>query len=164
LSFNVKDSYDSTVQFNVVAGNKYLHFDDISFLQTVKKQVALISEECKELEDAIKVEDWVEVLDAVADIRVVTDWLQELLYQAGFDVESAMQQVAENNLSKLFKTYSEALATKEFYEEEKGLSVYVESKFYQGKDWFVVKNAETSKILKPKNFVPVDLTSCVPEV
>jgi len=164
LSFNVKDSYDSTVDFNLVAGNKYLHFDDISFLQVVKRQVALIAEECKELQEAVAVEDWTEVADAVCDIRVVSDWLQELLYQAGFDMESAMEAIAENNMSKLFKTYSEALETKEYYEEEKNLSVYIESKFYKGKDWFVVKNAETGKILKPKGFVSVDLTKFVPEV
>lgn len=164
MSFNVLDSYNSTVDFNLVAGNKYLHFDDISFLQVVKRQVALIAEECKELEEAVVVEDWTEVLDAVADIRVVTDWLQELLYQAGFDVESAMEAVAANNMSKMFKSYSEALETKEYYEEEKNLSVYIESKFYKGKDWFVVKNAETGKILKPKGFVSVDLTKFVPEV
>jgi len=164
LSFNVLDSYNSTVDFNLVAGNKYLHFDDISFLQVVKRQVALIAEECKELEEAVAVEDWTEVADAVCDIRVVSDWLQELLYQAGFDMESAMEAVAENNMSKLFKTYSEALETKEYYEEEKNLSVYIESKFYKGKDWFVVKNAETGKILKPKGFVSVDLTKFVPEV
>lgn len=164
MSFNVLDSYNSTVDFNLVAGNKYLHFDDISFLQVVKRQVALIAEECKELEEAVAVEDWTEVADAVCDIRVVSDWLQELLYQAGFDMESAMEAVAENNMSKLFKTYSEALETKEYYEEEKNLSVYIESKFYKGKDWFVVKNAETGKILKPKGFVSVDLTKFVPEV
>lgn len=164
MSFNVLDSYNSTVDFNLVAGNKYLHFDDISFLQVVKRQVALIAEECKELEEAVAVEDWTEVADAVCDIRVVSDWLQELLYQAGFDMESAMEAVAENNMSKLFKTYSEALETKEYYEEEKNLSVYIESKFYKGKDYFVVKNAETGKILKPKGFVSVDLTKFVPEV
>lgn len=164
MSFNVLDSYNSTVDFNLVAGNKYLHFDDISFLQVVKRQVALIAEECKELEEAVTVEDWTEVADAVCDIRVVSDWLQELLYQAGFDIESAMEAVAENNMNKLFKTYSEALETKEHYEEEKNLSVYIESKFYKGKDWFVVKNAETGKILKPLGFVSVDLTKFVPEV
>lgn len=164
MSFNVLDSYNSTVDFNLVAGNKYLHFDDISFLQVVKRQVALIAEECKELEEAVAVEDWTEVADAVCDIRVVSDWLQELLYQAGFDMESAMEAVAENNMSKLFKTYSEALETKEYYEEEKNLAVYIESKFYKGKDYFVVKNAETGKILKPKGFVSVDLTKFVPEV
>ena len=164
MSFNVLDSYNSTVDFNLVAGNRYVHFDDISFLQVVKRQVALIAEESKELEEAVVVEDWTEVLDAVADIRVVTDWLQELLYQAGFDVESAMEAVADNNMSKMFKSYSEALETKEYYEEEKNLSVFIESKFYKGKDWFVVKNAETGKILKPKGFVSVDLTKFVPEV
>lgn len=164
MSFDVKDSYESTVDFNLVAGNRFVHFDDIAFLTTVKRQVALISEECKELEEAVKVEDWTEVADAVCDIRVVSDWLQELLYQAGFDMEAAMQEVAENNMSKLFKTYSEALETKEYYEEEKGLSVYIESKFHKGRDWFVVKNAETGKILKPKSFVPVDLSKYIPEV
>lgn len=164
MSFNVLDSYNSTVDFNLVAGNKYLHFDDISFLQVVKRQVALIAEECKELEEAVAVEDWTEVADAVCDIRVVSDWLQELLYQAGFDMESAMEAVAENNMSKLFKSYSEALETKEYYEDEKNLSVFIESKFYKGRDWYVVKNAETSKILKPKGFVSVDLTKYIPEV
>lgn len=164
MSFNVKDSYDSTVDFNLVAGNRYIHFDDISFLQVVKRQVALIAEECKELEEAVAVEDWTEVADAVCDIRVVSDWLQELLYQAGFDMESAMEAVAENNMSKLFKSYSEALETKEYYEDEKNLSVFIESKFYKGRDYYVVKNAETGKILKPKGFVSVDLTNYIPKV
>ncbi len=164
MSFNVLDSYNSTVDFNLVAGNKYLHFDDISFLQVVKRQVALITEECKELEEAVAVEDWTEVADAVCDIRVVSDWLQELLYQAGFDMESAMEAVAENNMSKLFKSYSEALETKEYYEDEKNLSVFIESKFYKGRDYYVVKNAETGKILKPKGFVSVDLTKYIPKV
>ncbi len=164
MSFNVLDSYNSTVDFNLVAGNKYLHFDDISFLQVVKRQVALITEECKELEEAVAVEDWTEVADAVCDIRVVSDWLQELLYQAGFDMESAMEAVADNNMSKLFKSYSEALETKEYYEDEKNLSVFIESKFYKGRDYYVVKNAETGKILKPKGFVSVDLTNYIPKV
>jgi predicted HAD superfamily Cof-like phosphohydrolase len=60
----------------------------------------LIKEEFEELQDGVKLNDRVEILDALMDIIVVTVGAAHSL---GVDVEGAWQEVVDNNNSKIDK-------------------------------------------------------------
>ena len=81
----------------------------------VKRRLALINEETCELNEAIKQNDFTEVIDALADILYV-------VYGAGasfgINLDHAYDIVHKSNMSKLCKTEEEAKETVEWYKNE----------------------------------------------
>ncbi len=126
-----------------------------------KLRVNLIEEELNELKEAIKNNDFVEVVDALADILYVT-------YGAGVawgvDLQKAFEQVHDSNMTKICKDIDEAETTVKWYKEhpEKGYPTpdYREAKSGD-KTVYVVFESSTGKILKNVNYKAVDLKNIV---
>lgn len=120
----------------------------------------LIREEVKELEKAVVDKDFVEVVDALADIIYVVHGMSSRI---GVNMDRAFALVHDNNMLKLCHSENEAQARVAEYEALKanGNNLY-NSPAYRlapdGINW-VVYNASTRKVLKAVNHPKVDLTS-----
>lgn len=119
-----------------------------------KLRLDLILEETRELKEAMEAHDFVETVDALADILYV-------VYGAGasfgIDLDKAFSLVHESNMSKLCTTEDEAKATVQWYEERKETTGYDTPAYRLGDDGvhWVVYNKSTGKILKSINYSPV---------
>lgn len=123
----------------------------------VNYRLSLINEEVSELKDAIKTSDFIETIDALADILYVT---YGAFTAFGIDADKAFRLVHESNMSKLCKTEKEAQDTVQWYKNNE--SSRYDSPNYRLSDdkiHYVVYNESTKKILKSINYKPVKFTS-----
>lgn len=115
-----------------------------------KLRLDLITEECKEFEDAVQNHDFVEMVDALADILYV-------VYGAGssfgVDMDKAFNIVHESNMSKVCRSEEEAKQTVEWY--KKNNTVYDSPAYRQKGEYWVVYNKSTGKVLKSINYKKV---------
>ena len=125
-----------------------------------KLRISLIEEELNELKEAVKNNDFVEVLDALADILYVK-------YGAGaawgVDLQKAFDLVHDSNMSKICSSQSEAEETVKWYKEhpEKGYPSPEYRPADEENNSFVVFEKTTGKILKSVNYKSVNLTELV---
>ena len=117
-------------------------------------RVSLIAEELKELEEAIKANDMVEVADALCDIQYVLSGaiLEFGLKDKFFDL---FNEVQRSNMSKACKTEEESIATQEHYKTTKGVDSY----YKEVDGLYLVFRTEDNKTLKSINYSPADLKS-----
>lgn len=133
--------------FNVIAGTSVKTFSDL------KSQVLVNSEEAKEIQDAFDDRDAMKVLDGAVDNLYTCLGLLQRLESLGFDTDKAMQQVAENNLSKFIPEDSTLDLPKDQFS--------VMAQFVDGEKYYVIKD-KNGKVRKPKGYVSVDLSDCLP--
>ncbi len=114
-------------------------------------RVALIEEELKELEEAIKAKDLVEVADALCDIQYVLSGAI-LEFGLGDKFNVLFNEVQRSNMSKACKSLEEAEATVAHY-EAKGTPCY----FKEFDGLWLVFRTEDDKTLKSINYSPADL-------
>ena len=159
----MQTDFQMVVEFNVQFGvleSKTLK-PKLDIFDKDPKQVEfcmkLIREEMKELEEAVKTKDYVETIDALADIIYVVLGMSSRI---GMDMDKAFDLVHENNMSKLCKTEEEAKASVTYYEQNKEKLGYDSPAYRKAPDnvHWVVYNQSTKKILKSINWKPVDLT------
>lgn len=133
----------------------------------IRKQSALVIEETKELEEALEADSLVEVLDATVDILVTAlGLLQQLESIKGIDVNKALLDTANNNLSKFIKADGKDadLALKisneslKMYDAlgQKDVARYIS----QDQQYIVLLNNK-NKVMKPSGFVPNKLSDCI---
>lgn len=149
-------NFEKVIEFNTVFGLPTHNSPQTNITQTnpalTKLRVDLITEECQELVDAVRDNNFTEVVDALADILYV-------VYGAGssfgVDLNKAFDIVHSSNMSKLCRSEAEAKLTVEWYKREKK-DVYDSPNYRQsdcGRYW-VVFNESTGKILKSINYTP----------
>lgn len=119
-------------------------------------RVALIAEELKEFEEAIKDRDIVAVADALADIQYVLSGAI-LEFGLGDKFKALFDEVQRSNMSKACATEEEAKQTVEHYRRKDGTDCYY--KEASGK-WLVYRTAD-NKTIKSVNYSPADLASIV---
>lgn len=117
-------------------------------------RVRLISEELKELEEAIRNNDLVEVADALCDIQYVLSGAI-LEFGMGAKFVELFNEVQRSNMSKFCKTMEEAKTTVKHYKENKNTNSYIK----EADGLFLVYRTKDGKILKSINYSPVDLKS-----
>jgi predicted HAD superfamily Cof-like phosphohydrolase len=117
-------------------------------------RVELIAEELKELEEAIKDNDLVEVADALCDIQYVLSGAI-LEFGMGDKFKELFDEVQRSNMSKACESEQEAQATVDHYTSNKQTPCYY--KEIDGK-WLVYRTAD-EKTLKSINYSPADLKS-----
>ena len=128
--------------------------------ETTNLRVSLIEEELNELKEAVKNHDFVEVLDALADILYVT-------YGAGaawgVDLQKAFDLVHDSNMSKICTSIQEAEQTVKWYKDhpEKGYPTPEYRKADGDSNSYVVFEKSTGKILKSINYKSVQLSQIV---
>jgi NTP pyrophosphatase (non-canonical NTP hydrolase) len=154
-----KKVVDFNVQFGVLKSDELK--PNVNIFQTDPKQVdfcmKLILEEMEELVEAVNSNNYVETVDALADLPYV---IMGMSARIGMDLDKAFDLVHENNMSKLCKTEAEAQATVEHYEKNKEKLGYDTPAYRIAPDGihFVVYNKSTNKILKSICWKPVDLS------
>lgn len=141
---NIQETYDSVKLFNTIAGN----LSNVT-VESVDDQNSFVFEEVTEMIDGVEQENPTELLDGAVDSFVTVVGQLQKLEAAGFNVQEALSRVCANNLSK-FPLATESVQ----YDESFTLSLNIEYGRYVIKD-------ENSKIRKPSNFVPVDLSDLV---
>ena len=157
-SSNFEKVVDFNQQFGVLQTKTLVPKTDI--IRTDPKQVEfclkLIREECNELEQAVKDDDFVEVVDALTDILYVVYGMGARM---GVNMDAAFRAVHENNMSKLCKTEEKAQRSVAEYEVTKEKTGYDTPAYRRAPDGihWVVYNESTKKILKSVEWKPVDL-------
>ena len=123
----------------------------------VKLGLSLITEEVKELQDAIQQHDFGEVRDAISDILYVVYGMAD---RFGINADSDFDEVHSSNMSKLCNSEEEAKQTVDSYKNkfEAGTSPYDSPYYYkiEGKEKWIVKNKSTGKALKSINYKAVN--------
>ncbi len=85
--------FKDSLKFMVASGQT-----DVPNKKLSKLYLSLIKEEYKELRDAVKAKDEVEILDALIDIMVVTVGTAHAM---GYDAEGAWNEVMKTNFAKI---------------------------------------------------------------
>jgi NTP pyrophosphatase (non-canonical NTP hydrolase) len=142
--------------FNEISGKSGVPSDE-----DIRNQVRLITEEAKEIKDALEQgEPEINLLQEALDVLVVTFGLIEQLKSKGYDVDKAMGKVVDCNLSKFTQDRTEAWKSMDSYHDS-GTNVTVD--YYEEHNVYVIKD-ENNKIRKPLNFKKVNLEDCKPKV
>lgn len=125
----------------------------------VNYRLSLINEEVKELNEAIKNKDFIETIDALADILYV---VYGGFSAFGIDADKAFDIVHQSNMSKLCRTEKEAIETVTRYKNE--IPQRYDTPNYRKADddiHWVVYNESTMKILKNYKYIPADFNSLI---
>jgi len=153
-------NFEKVVNFNKQFGVKLHDKPQPNIFQTepnnVEFAMKLIREEVKELEEAVKTGDYIETVDALADILYVVYGMGARI---GMDMDKAFRLVHDNNMSKLCLTEEEARESVEYYLMNKEKLGYDSPNYRLANDnqHYVVYNESTKKVLKSIKWKPVDL-------
>ena len=122
-----------------------------------------IEEELSELTDIIGeitnleyTEDSDRCIEKVSDVAVdLIEYINQMLVNCGlvdrFNTDS--YKIYENNLTKTCDTFEDAVKTVAMY-QEKGVECFIDS---HPLGWYVVKRLSDNKVMKPWDFVSVEL-------
>lgn len=117
-----------------------------------KLRVALIAEELKELEEAIRDKDIVEVADALCDIQYVLSGAI-LEFGLGEKFKELFEEVQRSNMSKACASEEEARQTVAFYMKKDGTECYYKQ---AGEKWLVYRKSD-NKTIKSVGYSPANL-------
>lgn len=153
--------YKRVIDFNTKAGVKDEEPFTMEWWKAIDLQTKLSVEEAQEAYDAAQREDITEVLDGCIDSLVINFKLAQMLQAAGCDVIGAFEAVCDNNDSKVFSSYYEAVEAKEQLEERDDQEYSIETAICNGVPFYSVRRFD-GKIMKKVGFVPVSLDEFVP--
>jgi len=146
------NALNSVAEFHRTFQHPVLEMPQIPTEARCRLRVNLIAEELKELEEAIKDNDLVEVADALCDIQyVLAGAVHE--FGLGSKFSELFDEVQRSNMSKACKTIEEAEATIQHYNNLDGTECYYEAK--DGK--YLVYRKDDRKTMKSIDYSPVDL-------
>ncbi|MBL97184.1 MAG: hypothetical protein CMF52_05140 [Legionellales bacterium] len=146
------DSLNQTADFHRLFNHPILDKPTIPNKKRCDLRVELISEELKELVEAIKDGDIVEIADALCDIQYV---LSGAVHEFGMSEKFVrmFNEVQRSNMSKACVSLKEAEKTIEWYKKEKGTECFYEEK--KGK--YLIYRKSDGKTLKSINYYPANL-------
>ncbi|MBL3657130.1 pyrophosphohydrolase domain-containing protein [Fulvivirga sediminis] len=150
------DSLNQVAEFHKTFKHPVLSEPTIPDEKRCALRVSLLAEEVKELEEAIKDNDLVEVADALCDIQYVLSGAI-LEFGLGDKFKELFDEVQRSNMSKACKTEEEAKATVAYYTTERNTECYY--KEIDGK--FLVFRTEDDKTLKSINYSPASLKGII---
>lgn len=139
---SVLDNIENMVwKFNTISGSLV---GEITY-DKLKLQANLIKEELEETFEAIDTFDEKEIVDGVCDILVTAFGLAQMLESRGHHVYGALQEICENNLTKM--PPSRSLGELEFDKlNEQGYDITFN---LFGNEHYVVLKDENGKVRKP---------------
>ena len=124
----------------------------------VKLRLDLIDEEVKELHDAVKENNFTEIIDALSDILYV-------VYGAGasfgINLNKSFDIVHQSNMTKLASTEQEAIETVKWYRGEfkNGKKPYDTPAYKRAPNGkWIIYNESSGKILKCIHYTPADFS------
>lgn len=144
-------SLTSVAEFHSTFKHPILPEPQIPDAKRCALRVSLLTEEVKELEEAIADNNLVEIADALCDIQYV---LSGAILEFGMadKFKELFEEVQRSNMSKACKDMEEAEATVEHYQQQ-GVSCFYEQK---GELYLVYREGDR-KTLKSINYQPADL-------
>lgn len=150
------DPLNQVAEFHKTFKHPVLSSPQIPSEDRCKLRVELISEELKELQDAIENKDLTEVADALCDIQYVLSGAV-LEFGLGEKFKSLFEEVQRSNMSKACKTKEEAEKTVAYYETERDTPCY----FKETDGLFLVYRQGDNKTLKSINYSPAALKEII---
>lgn len=149
---NKIDALNQVAEFHKTFSAPILESPQIPDQKRCDLRVELLSEELKELQDAINDFNIIEIADALCDLQYVLSGAV-LEFGLGDKFVDLFNEVQRSNMSKACLTQEEADATVEHYKQKDGTEGYV--KEIDGK--FLVYRKEDNKVLKSINYSPAKL-------
>lgn len=159
---NLLKYYNHVVKWNKKCNVQDHHYDTVEFWRAVQLQTNLLVEEATEVHEAAAAFDPSELLKETTDNLIILSKLLDMLDQAGFDVEGAMQKVLDNNDEKVFNSYYEAVDAKEKLELRDDVEYFIDTSVVDGLPYYSIKDMN-GKVRKHVNFKAVDLSDFVPQ-
>ncbi len=150
------DSLNLVAEFHRTFKHPILSLPQIPSEDRCKLRISLISEELKELEDAVKNKDLVEIADALCDIQYVLSGAI-LEFGLGEKFNALFEEVQRSNMSKACNSEKEAIDTVAFYKAKDGTECYY---YEEGGRWLVYRKAD-QKTIKSINYSPADLQKII---
>jgi len=146
------DSLNLVAKFHQTFKHPIIPDPQIPSEDRCKLRISLIEEELRELEEAIKNRDIVEVADALCDIQYVLSGAI-LEFGLGEKFKDLFEEVQRSNMSKACSSEQEAIDTVAFYKTNKQTDCFYREE--NGK-WLVYRKSD-SKTIKSINYSPADL-------
>ena len=148
------DALNQVAEFHRTFKHPILEKPGIPDDKRCRLRVSLLAEELKELEEAIKDKNLVEVADALCDLQYV---LSGAILEFGLadKFKTLFEEVQRSNMSKACNTEKEAQATVEYYRKEKGTDCYYE----KAGGLYLVYRTSDNKTLKSIFYSPADIES-----
>jgi predicted HAD superfamily Cof-like phosphohydrolase len=149
----IKDtnSLNQVAEFHSTFKHPILPIPTIPSMERCKLRVELLTEELKELQQAIDDNDMVEIADALCDLQYVLSGAI-LEFGLGEKFKDLFDEVHRSNMSKACKTIEEANQTIEHYRSKGSESYYKEID-----GLYLVYRTPDDKTLKSVNYSPADL-------
>ena len=146
------DSLNQVAEFHRTFKHPIVEKPAIPSSKRCELRVELLSEELKELAQAIKENDIVEIADALCDIQYVLSGAI-LEFGMGSKFKALFDEVQRSNMSKACNNEQEAKDTVAYYQKERETECYY--KEVEGK-WLVYRQSD-DKTLKSIYYSPADL-------
>lgn len=126
----------------------------------IKYRLSLIDEEVKELHESVQNKDFIETVDALADILYV---VYGFGCSIGVEMDEIFKLVHDNNMSKLCSSEEEAKQTVAYYLDNQKKLGYDSPSYRKAPDdkHWVVFNKSTNKVLKSINWKQVNLKNII---
>ena len=145
---------NQVAEFHKTFKHPIQHTPIIPSKQRCDLRISLLLEEMKELQEAIKENDLVEIADALCDIQYVLAGAI-LEFGLGDKFKQLFDEVHRSNMSKACKSVEEANQTIEHYKIKEQSDAY----FKEEELLFLVFRQADNKTLKSVNYSPADLKS-----
>jgi predicted HAD superfamily Cof-like phosphohydrolase len=150
------DYIEKVKEFHKIFKAPILDTPQIPSKERCDLRISLISEELKELQDAIDNNDLVEVADACGDLMVV---LCGSILEFGLSdkFNEIFDNIHNSNMSKACNTEKEAIDTIKFYNDKDGTKAHY---INDGGKWLIYRT-EDNKVLKNINYISADPGSII---
>lgn len=149
---NPKDYVSQVKEFHQSFDHPILPSPTIPDKKRCDFRLSLLSEELKELAEAIEKNDLVEVADAFCDIQYVLSGAI-LEFGMGEKFNDLFKEIHRSNMSKACATFVEAEKTVKFYFDTEGTECFIKPK----DEVFLVYRKSDNKTLKSINYSPANL-------
>ncbi|MBS1508970.1 MAG: nucleoside triphosphate pyrophosphohydrolase family protein [Bacteroidetes bacterium] len=146
------DSLNQVAEFHHTFKHPVLPTPQIPSPERCSLRIALLAEELKELEEAVKNNDIIEAADAFCDIQYVLSGAI-LEFGLGEKFKALFDEVQRSNMSKACDSEEEAIRTVEHYKQNKNTECYYRE---EGGRWLVYRTSD-NKTIKSINYSPADL-------
>lgn len=147
--------------WNFIFGNSPEKGNPTGTIRKMLRQIPFVVEEAQEMQDAADSgPDIVEVLDALHDLRFVSDQIAVYLESLGVDLEGSWKEVCRSNNSKY--SYNLEDLKNDLTKYEPGFAAVHHEEDLEGNRVYVLKRASDGKIMKPSCFSEPDLLPFIP--
>jgi predicted HAD superfamily Cof-like phosphohydrolase len=154
----IKDlnSLNQVAEFHTTFKHPIIAAPQIPSKERAQLRIELLSEELKELQQAVDDNNLIEIADALCDLQYVLSGAV-LEFGLGQKFKELFDEVHRSNMSKACKTIEEANQTIEHYRN----TANVESHYKEIDGLYLVYRTADNKTLKSINYSPADLGSIV---